>query len=229
MKRRKIVEDFNTAGPQRSMEIIPAGTIADVILRVRPGGAGADPMLKPSQDGGCLMVDLECTIVGGKYDKRKVWDLCVVSGTTEGHSQARDISFGKFRAILESARNIRPDDQSEAAVKARRISSWADLNGLGIVAVIGVEKAKTLPPSQRYPMGKEVPAKNTLAEIITPDKKDWHPVDQIPGFDDHGAGNGGAAAAGAAPPAPDTVPRIMRPDWAQRKPDTGTADGAARP
>lgn len=45
-----------------------------------------------------------------------------------------------LRSILESARGIKPDDGSEAAMNARRVDSYGDFDGLGFVAKIGFEK-----------------------------------------------------------------------------------------
>ncbi len=119
--------DYSSAPPPRDFaELIPAGTIASVLMRIRPGGAGEDGMLKRSKEGDCEMLDCEFVLVDGPYARRKFWGNLVLEGTTAGHAQAAEISRGVLRGILESARNIRPDDLSDQA-RARRM---ADPEGL---------------------------------------------------------------------------------------------------
>ena len=42
--------DFNDASPQCSFELIPAGTVVELNLKVRPGNAGDDGWLRRSKD-----------------------------------------------------------------------------------------------------------------------------------------------------------------------------------
>jgi hypothetical protein len=182
--------DFNSAGEQRSFDVIPDRTIAVVQLNIRPGDAGEDGLLKRSKTGGAEGLDCELVVIGGEYDKRKFWDWMTVEGTTDGHKQAADISHRKLRAILESARGIKPADVSEAAKKAR-VAEYADFDGIRFLAQIGVEPAKG-----------DYRAKNFLAQIITPERKEWHPVEQVT--------KPATAPAGEKPP---NV--IVKPVWAQ--------------
>lgn len=159
--------DYNTASEQRFFEVIPDRTIAVVQLNIRPGNAGERGILRRSKTGEAEMLDCELIVVEGPYAKRKLWELMTVSGTTDGHAQAADISRGKLRAILESARGIKPTDVSEAAKKAR-IAEYDDFDGIRFIARIGVEPAKG-----------DYRAKNYIAEVITPDRREWHPVEQV--------------------------------------------------
>jgi hypothetical protein len=172
--------------------VIPDGTIATVRMTVRPGSAGEGGLLRRSKDGKSEALDCEFVVLDGPFAKRKFWTLFTVAGSTLGHADAAKISESKLRAILESARGIRPDDKSDAAKQARCIQSYGDLNGLSFIARIGVE-----PPQDGYR------AKNRLDRVITPDEKAWHPVTQEP-----------AAAPSGAPAKPDTLAKINRPDWA---------------
>jgi hypothetical protein len=158
--------DFNQARPQR--DVIPAGTIATLQLKIRPGGAGEGGCLRRSKSGDSEALDCEFVVTGGPYAKRKFWTLLTVSGTTEGHAKAAEITRSRLRAILESARGVSPDDTSEPAKQARQIGSYGDLNGLQFIGRIGVE-----------PAGEKYPAKNVLLEALTPDRRDWHPVEQV--------------------------------------------------
>jgi hypothetical protein len=162
--------DFNSAGEQRTNDLIADGTVATVHLTVRPGNAGEGGWLKRSKGGDSEALDCEFTVVDGPFAKRKFWTLFTVQGTTEGHQKAGEISAARLRAILESVHGIRPDDESAEAVAKRRVGSWGDFDGLRFVAKIGIEKAKE---------GSGFKDKNQLAEVITPDRKNWSKVEQI--------------------------------------------------
>jgi len=74
--------DYTDSPPARDFEVIPAGEIVTVSLHLRYGGAGEDGVLKRSKDGGCEMLDMELTVIDGKYKGRKFWEYMVVDGTT---------------------------------------------------------------------------------------------------------------------------------------------------
>ncbi len=163
-------------------------------LKVRPGNAGEGGFLKRSKDGASEMLDCELIVVDGPHAKRKLWDQMLVGGTTDGHQTAADITRRKIRAILESARGIRPDDKTEVATQARRVASWSELDGLRFVARLGIEPAKG-----------NFKAKNTLLEIVTPERQEWRRPEQAKP----------APAAAAATPATTVAPTsIARPQWA---------------
>jgi hypothetical protein len=150
------------------------------------------------------MLSCEFVVVDGPYSRRKFWANLVLEGTTAGHAQAAEISRGILRNILESARNIRPDDMSDQA-RARRMASLKDFDNIPFIARIGVEKGKP----KNDGSGENYPDRNVLAGIITPDKKEWHPVEQPPPFD-----GGGAGAAASPPPSATPAPGIAKPSWA---------------
>lgn len=160
--------DFNNAPQQREGGLIPDNTIAVVQMNVRPGSVGEGGWLKRSKDGSSNAIDAEFTVVEGPNAKRKFWKLFTVEGSSEGHAKAAEISASQLRGILESARGIRPDDESDTAKSARRLNSWGDLDGLRFVAKIGIEKGKD-----------GYKDKNTLYAAITPDRKDWMKVEQV--------------------------------------------------
>jgi hypothetical protein len=132
--------------------------------------------------------------ISGSYGSCLRWH-----GTTPGHAEAGERSREAFRAILESARGIRPDDKSDKAQAVRRVSGWADLDQLRFVARIGVR-----PPRDGYQ------AKNTVVEVITPERQTWKQPAQI---DAVARTNSSAAAAPAATTAP-PASAIARPQWA---------------
>src|SRR5262245_42424240 len=195
--------DYTNAPPPREMELIPNNTIASIGMHIRAGNAGEDGMLKRSAKGDCEMLDVEFTLLDGPYAKRKFWENYVLDGTTDGHMKAAEISRSTLRAIIDSGRGLRPDDASPQARAARTVS-LKDFEGMIFIAKIGVEKGKP----KNDGSGENWPDKNILAGVITPDKKDWHPVEQPPPF------NGGNSG-GAAPIAPSgSAPPIARPGWA---------------
>jgi hypothetical protein len=198
VERRKITShDFNTAEPQR--DVTPDGTIATLHITVRPGQAGESGWLRRSKDGNSEALDLELTVVDGAYAKRKFWSLLTISGTTDGHAEAGRINGQRFRAILESARGVRPDDKSDEAAKARRVESFGDFDGMRFIGRIGVEPARN-----------GYKAKNTLDRAITPDSQDWRRVEQM-----HQSPSKAAPAAGAKPTASSApAAQIARPKWA---------------
>jgi hypothetical protein len=161
--------DFNDAGEQRTFDVIPAGTIATLQMKIRLGQAGEDGCLRRSKAGDSDALDCEFTVIDGPYDKRKFWSLLTVRGTTEGHARAQEISWQRLRAILESAPGIKPDDQSEAARKARKVGGWEDFDGIKFVGKVGIEPAKN-----------GFRARNIPLEVITPNRKEWHEPDSAP-------------------------------------------------
>lgn len=189
--------DFNNAQEQREGGLIADGTVAVVHLTVRPGNTGEGGWLKRSKDGGSQAMDCEFTVVDGPFAKRKFWSLFTVEGTTEGHAKAAEISASRLRGILESAKGIRPDDESDTAKNARRVSSWGDFDGLRFVAKIGIDKAKE---------GSGYKDKNVLTAAVTPDRQAWMKVEQVktansPSISPAIAASATAGASGSIKPA----------------------------
>lgn len=200
--------DFNDAPEQRagfSGDLIPEGTIAIVVASLRPGGYGDDGILKNSNDGSCQMLDFEFTIQGGDFDRRKIWNMYVVNGTTEGQETATKISKSALRAMLEAARNIQPSDASPAAVQARQISGYGDLNGLTFPVEIGVDAGK-LKDKTAGPASERWPDKNIIRSVVTPDREEYASAGVS-------APSGGAVKAAATTGA--AKPAAGKPSWAQ--------------
>lgn len=195
-------------GPQQSMErtLIPAGTVARAVIVLKMGdfeipefGRGA--WFKKSSTSNAKWMELEFTIVGGEYDRRKFWDRIFVDGDKMGQSgmpHAKEIGLSTLRSIIESARNLDPSDMSPHAQQARNISGVDDLNTMEICAKIGIKKG-----TNGYSDS------NRLMAALTPKSKEFigsgqAPVMQTPG--------GQMAAPQTAPQA---APGVV-PQWAQR-------------
>ena len=189
--------DLNEAAPQREMGLIDDGTVCVVQMSVRPGNAGEGGWLKRSKEGGSCGLDAEFTVVDGVFAKRKFWNLFTLEGPTDGHQKAAEISVSRLRAIVESARGIRPDDTSDAAKAARRFAHWGELDGVRFLAKIGVEHAKA---------DSGFKDKNVLEAAITPDRKAWVKVEQPVQ-----AASAVGATFNAAKPAQSNV---VKPKWA---------------
>ena len=188
--------DFNDDGEQRSFDVIPANTIVVLQMTIRPGGAGDDGWLKRAGDGNSEGLDCEFVVANdGPYVKRKLWQWFTLRGTTEGHAEAGKISRETLKAILESARGIKPNDKSEAAQNARKPSGWAEFDQLRFVARLGVR-----PPRDGWG------AKNNILQVITPDRQEWRKPEQI---------SGAKPPNSTAPATPTTPPAgaIERPQW----------------
>jgi hypothetical protein len=160
--------DYNQVGAQRSFDVIPDGTIVVVQMNIRPGNVGEGGLLKRSKKGQAEMLDAEFIVVEGDHVKRKFWENMVVDGETDGHKEAADITNRRLRAIIESVKGIKPADVSETAKAARNVEYDA-FDGMRFLCRVGVE-----PAHDGYK------AKNILAEVITPDRKEWRPIEQAP-------------------------------------------------
>jgi hypothetical protein len=178
--------DLNNAERQREGgDIIPDGTVAPVILKLRE--------LRPTKDKSGQMLDIEFTILAGPFAKRKFWGLMMVSGNgSEGHKKAVDITMSRIRGVLESAYGVLPSDDSEPAKAARRLKDWDDLDSLEFVARIGIEKGTG-----------DYKDKNVLKGAVTPDDDDYR------GFSPKKPKSTGSNGSAAAKPAGGS-----RPAWA---------------
>lgn len=168
--------DFNDAEPQREGgALIPEGTISLAVMQLRSGGYGEGGFLARSKAGED-MLDVEFTLYGGQYDRRKVWKYMSFS------EKAAPVTKSQLRGALESAHCIRSDDMTDKAAAARRVASYGDFNGMMVCIKIGIEK------------GKDGYAdKNILRAFVTPDKEGYIAPDdtggppQVPGFTTAGA------------------------------------------
>ena len=133
---------------EREFSLIPNGTICRAVMVVKQGEIeipefGQGTWFKRSMSTAAKWMELEFTIVGGEYDRRKFWDRVFVDGDKMGQSgipQAKEIGLSTLRQIIESANGLDPTDMSEAAQQRRNISGIMDLNGMEICAKIGVKK-----------------------------------------------------------------------------------------
>jgi hypothetical protein len=168
--------DMNDAEPQKSGELIPDGTFAKITMTIRPGGTDGQSeidrgLLKASNAPGSdvLMLDAEFTVTEGPHVRRKFWQMFTVSGgkvDEQGVSIGWKISKGSFRAMIDSALGLDPQDMSDTAKSKRILRGLADLNGITFVAKIKVE------PSDDPRYGDS----NKLDRVIVPSEPEWRKV-----------------------------------------------------
>ena len=146
--------NFNDAPEQ--LGPMPAG-IYQVRATVKPGGVGPDGELRIAKNMRSEMLELELTIVGGKFDGRKVWDYTMMSFDARQYPDSSDmppldrkqrdkfetsVRLGrvKLKAILDSAYELDPNDHSEAADQKRALKSYFDFDGLTFWCWLDVRK-----------------------------------------------------------------------------------------
>ena len=141
--------DFNGADTQdAAFDLIPANALVKVCLTVRPGGAGPEGWLTQSKTSPALYLNAEAVVMEGPFARRRIYTRIGFRGKAAGGPG--DDTYGNrgramIRGILESARGVRADDQSNAARAARMIRSLGELSGLEFVARIGIERDKDKP------------------------------------------------------------------------------------
>ena len=138
--------DFNDAEAQQGgFDLIPRGISVPVRMTIKPGGhddhtqGWTGGYATQSFDTGAVYLACEFVVTDGPFAKRKMWSnvgLYSPKGPTWGQMGR---SF--IRAVLNSARNVQPQDNSPQAAAARRINSFADLDGIEFLARVDVEKA----------------------------------------------------------------------------------------
>ena len=154
--------DFNDA--RQNANLIPKGTIARVRLTIRPGGF-SDPAqgwtggYAKRGASGAVYLDVEYTVLEGQYAKRKIWSMIGLyspKGPDWGN-----MGRGFMRGVLNSSRGLSDKDNSPEAQNARRISSFADIDGIEFVARIDVGTDSN---------GQD---KNDIRQALTRDHKEY--------------------------------------------------------
>ncbi|TKZ20786.1 hypothetical protein FAP39_09700 [Shimia litoralis] len=194
--------DMNDVAPQQSGDLIPDGTFAKVTMSIRKGGVDGMSevdrgLLKPSNQPGSdvRMVDAEFTVAEGPFARRKFWQNFTVQGgklDEQGQSVGWKISKSQFRAMIDSALGLNPEDMSDAAKAKRVLRGLADLDGITFVAKIQVEP-------NRNPAYKDA---NKLDHVILPTAPEWQKLmagEQVPAQPSNRPRPAAAAPASAAP------------------------------
>ena len=192
--------DFNDAEQQQSFDVIPKGTVAWVRMTIKPGGYN-DPSqgwtggwATRSDETGAIYLACEFVVLEGPFAKRKLWSNIGLHSPKGPTWSGMGRSF--LRALLNSARNVRPEDNSPQAAAARRIQGFHELEGIAFVAKIDIER------------DGRGDAKNIIKQAVEPGQPDYPPGAPP------AAGTAARVAAPATPHAGPAAP-TGRPTWAQ--------------
>jgi len=144
------LNDFEaSSGPTNDFSLIPAGTIARAIITIKPGMYvmemfGKTQSFHYSASTKAKWVELEFTIVGGEFDKRKVWDRLFVDGDKMNPNTnkpvAYEIGMSTLRSMIDSIHGLDPSDQTENAQGLRSLNGIEDINGKEFCMKIGIKK-----------------------------------------------------------------------------------------
>ena len=193
--------DFNSAAEPTVHDLIPKGTLVRVRMTIQPGGyddatqGWSGGYATCSDQTGSVYLNCEFVVTEGLYARRKMWSLIGLHSPKGPEWANMGRTF--IKAILNSARNVHPGDTSPAAQNARRISGFAELDGIEFLGRVDWEKDQN---------GQD---KSVIKTAVTPDHKDYSAL---------------MAGAGQAAPATgqqnsravtDRTPVSGRPSWAQ--------------
>ena len=198
-------------GGSGDFELIPDGTIVSAIIKLEGGDTeipeyGAGKYFKQSQTTSAKWLPIELTIMGGNFDKRKVWQNIFVDGDAKdenGMSKARKIGLNTIKQMVDSGFGISPKDESEDAIAKRAsIQGIHMINGMIICCTLGIEKG-----SNGYA------DRNKIKTVLTPDSPNYiqstgqaAPVAQAPVAQ--------APVAQSPAPQPSTATAGVKPSWA---------------
>lgn len=198
--------DYNDAEAQQgTFDLIPKGTLVRVRMTIKPGGHD-DPAqgwtggyATESFDTGSVYLACEFVVLEGAFAKRKMWSnigLQSRKGQTWGQ-----MGRSMIRAILNSARNVHPQDNGPQAAAARRIQGFNELDGIEFLARVDVEKDAK---------GED---RNVVKLAVEPDHKDYA---TLMGLAPRAPTSGAAPApATSSAPAPQRPATTGKPSWAQ--------------
>lgn len=136
--------DFNDAAIQPTFDLIPKGTIAPVRMTLRPGGyddaaqGWTGGYATQSATTGSIYLAAEFVVLDGPYARRKIWSVIGLH-SPKGQAWGR-MGASFIRSVLGSARGFAPKDDSPAALSARRIANFGELDGIEFLAQIDHEK-----------------------------------------------------------------------------------------
>jgi hypothetical protein len=166
--------DLNTAS-DRDFSPIPPG-IYRVKAKLKPGGVGEEEVLRLAKNLRTQMLDLQLTVVGGKYGGCKVFELVTVFADlgnspelapiderqADNYKRTVNMGLAKLRRMLESAHEIAHDDESKEAQGIRRFSSLRTFDNLEYWAYVDIKGASN-----------GFRERNVVAHVLTPDMSDW--------------------------------------------------------
>ncbi len=194
--------DMNDAELPRGSDLIPDGSFVKVIMQLRKGGLDGQGeadrgLLKGTKTPGSdvKMLDCEFTVTVGPHIRRKFWQTFTVSGgklDEQGVSIGWKISKGIFRAMIDSALGLDPQDMSEPAKAKRMLRGLSDLQDITFAAKVRVEPAN----DPRYSDS------NRLDRVVLPGEPEYAKVmagEAVPAAPSNRPARSPAAAPGTPP------------------------------
>lgn len=171
------LNDVSMSETNTEFELIPEGTIARAILLIKPNYLTLEefsntPMFKESPHSSAKYIETEFTIVGGKFDKRKVWQNIFFDGDAkndQGISKARINGLRTLRLLVDSMLGLDPKDVTPESNNKRKIPGVDALQGQEFCIKIGIEKG-----TNGYS------DKNKMVSPIAADHKDYIPSGHAP-------------------------------------------------
>jgi hypothetical protein len=120
--------NLNTANKSQGLEVIPAGTLVTLAMKLRAGTVGVEGLCKRSSKGASEGVDIEYTVKGGEYDSRKLYAFQILhhgrpreSRRDHARALACDLRGGQcHRSQRRFARGRRPPQRCNACRLQRR-------------------------------------------------------------------------------------------------------------
>jgi len=201
------LNQVQSGSEQAPLELIPDKTPVRVIINLLGGDTevpefGQGHLFKTAASGS-IYCPIEFTIIGGQFDKRRVWHNLFVHGPkldANGVSVARNIGLETLRRMVDSIHNLKGADMSAEAQQKRNIAGVQALQGQELSILVGVEPAQN---------GYD--ARNKMTVVLTPDNSDYVGP----------SGNAGNVAAAPAPTQP------MAPATAASAPSAPTVTATA--
>jgi hypothetical protein len=165
--------DLSTEPRDDDFSPIPPG-IYKLQATTTPGDFGPGLVLKKSRKGTLAYLPVKNVVLGGEHSGRIIYSTINVElipqrdsilgniPPAEGDKTAVKIGRTHARRIVESARAVDPNADTETMREQLTIGGWDDLDGLIFWAHVEIE-----PASNGYR------AKNVIDRVITPADRDW--------------------------------------------------------
>ena len=204
---------LDTANKSQGLDVIPAGTQVELVMKIRAGSVGLENLCKRSSKGDAEGLDLEFTVRGDDYDGRKLYAFQVLNGTTAGHAKAAEITRALLRAIFEATNAIDPNDNAAATITRRANATLTEFNGAIFLATLEVEHGGKRPDGTGNYRDK-----NIIGKVLRVGDPGYRKLDQPPAMPIERSAPPAQpyAAAPAGGGSPAVAPAtIAKPSWAQ--------------
>ena len=204
-------QGLDTANRSQGFDPIPAGSLVELVMKIKPGNVGIDGLCKRSSKGDFEGLDLEYIVKGGEFDKRKLYAFSLLDGVTAGQAKAGEITRSLLRAIFEAVNGIDPNDNSPATTARRAGAELAGFNGATFLL------NSELSAAARSPAGASTPTTTATQKVLRPGDKDYRKLDQPPPAPIERsappAANTSSSTTNGSPAAAPTM--IAKPGWAE--------------